>query len=114
MNGLIVSMVMVGGSALTTGPADLTRSRDAPQTIELQMSSGLDPIFPRLASVLSPLASPSVEIMWCLMLCKEKIMRSSLFKPLIMPGWPRHVVPTLSSRIKKIENKRIGAGSSKY
>ena len=36
-------------------------------------------------------------------------MRSSLFKPVITPGWAGHV--DCGPGIKKIENKRIVAGS---
>ena len=41
-------------------------------------------------------------------------MRSSLFKPVIMPGWSAMWRGDPELGIKKIENKRIGAGSSKH
>ena len=41
-------------------------------------------------------------------------MRSSLFKPVIMPGRSAMWRGDLEPGIKKIENKRIGAGSSKH
>ena len=85
----------------------------------LQMSSGLIQYFffpPRLTDIAVDIApaSPSEQIMWCLMLCKEKIMRSSLFKPVIMPGRSAMWRGDPEPGIKKIENKRIGAGSSKH
>ena len=46
--------------------------------------------------------------MWCLMLCKEKIMRSSLFKPVIMPGrfamWREE---TLSWELRRLKTRGL-------